>query len=76
MPALQQVLSVGQNDGSKTVQFVRTQSVRLRQDHRIQPVLCHIATGLDMHVRRLAAFVTVEEEAQAAFTQNCRHRRC
>jgi hypothetical protein len=74
IPCLQEFQAVLDNEEPYTIQLMNTETTRFRKPDRLQPKLGNAVAVLDVNVRRLRSFETVEEEAKSMNPQDRRHR--
>jgi hypothetical protein len=75
IPCLQEIQAALDHQCTDAVQFVQSKSTRFGNGDRVQPELRDIVTMLDMDMRRLRSFETVEKESKSGNPQDRRHRR-
>src|SRR5262249_29583034 len=69
IPCLEKCRAMFNHQGLKPIDLVGAESVGLREAHWLQPELGHAVAVLNMDVRRLRSFQTVEKEAISGRSQ-------
>src|SRR5258708_534199 len=74
IPRLQKHCTIFDDQKPKSVQLVRSKAAGLGNTHRIEPELRDIVSMLNVNVRRLRSFQTIEKEPKAGGPQYGRHQ--